>query len=715
MKRDPERCEFRHPSSGVGDRPEYACELVRRILGTPRQDAGRVSPEACRECCGFRLPSPSHLNPVIASLAYQGAKLIADDPCSTWRDREEAVRSTNYVIGHLELVRASGQAAGQQTDRPRANARSPQMAAQNRPRFRWAIGLLTAPRPIPTIDRALLSLAAGGFSSVHIFAEPGSWIPDQFAHLPRTVHGRPLGNLGNFYTSLASLLMLEPGADCYAIFQDDIEVAQGLRSWCDGEFWPEGSGLVSLYTCGVDYAQEPGWRILHRGMCHTFGAQAFVFGRDVLKEFLTDGRLLELREEGFRAGDDAALGEWATRRGIGIAYHTPSLVSHVGATSSIVADGHGTAGPLSVTRAVRSVGDVAAWRAPPKALGKVGLVGWNTASGLGYVNRDIAARLPIEKWLVPKHPAYPTLGPPRSHARVDAVRLELEVSQIKSWLRGLDWVLFVEFPYFPLLAHCARELGIPVACVPMWEFTDLRADWVRLADLMICPTRFTYDLLADWKRRFGFGWDLAYVPWPIETGRFRFRRRTRCERFLFVNGTGGRRAIRQDGSLTEYHRKGMETLIRAARMLRPIPLLIYSQIDLSMPIPDNVELRPPPAGNDALYRHADVCVQPSHWEGLGLALLECQAAGLPLVTTDAPPMNEYRPISAVGASRIELVSMLANHVISAHLVAPEDLAACLRSLYRTDISSASESARSFIEAEHSWEKALPLLIGALAR
>jgi glycosyltransferase involved in cell wall biosynthesis len=370
---------------------------------------------------------------------------------------------------------------------------------------------------------------------------------------------------------------------------------------------------------------------------------------------------------------------------------------------------------LSVTRAVRSVGDVAAWRAPPESLGRVGLVGWNTASGLGYVNRDIAARFPIAKWLVPKHPVYPTLGSPRTHARVDAVPLELDVRQIKAWLRGLDWVLFVEFPYFPLLAHCARELGIAVACVPMWEFTNLRAEWVRLANLMICPTHFTYELLDDWKRRFGFGWDIAHVPWPIELRRFRFRRRTRCERFLFVNGTGGARANREDGSATEYHRKGIETVIRAARMLRPAPFLIYSQVDLGMPIPDNVEMRPPPEGNDALYRLADVCVQPSHWEGLGLPMLECQAAGLPLVTTDAPPMNEYRPICAVRAIRTELVSVLANHVITAHSVTPEDLADCLRSLYRTDISSASEGARSFIEAEHSWEKALPRMIGALAR
>ena len=457
MKRDPERCEFREPLPGDGDRGGFACALVRQILGSPRLEAAQASPETCRECCGWRLPSTSHFNSVIASLVYKRAKTIAEDPGASWREREEAVRSRRYVVKNLELCRAAGPVEGRGDWFERDSGGPRPSSAASAFKLRWAVGMLTAPRPAPTVDRTLRSLANGGFSPVHIFAEPGSWIPDQFAHLPRTAHGRPLGNLGNFYTSLASLLMVQPDADCYTIFQDDVEVALGLREWCDSQLWPKGAGLVSLYTCGVDHDSANGWRVLSKGMCHTFGAQAFVFRKDILKEFLTDGRLLEMRESGFRAGDDAAIGEWAARRGIGIAYHTPSLVNHVGVTSAIAADGHGTAGPLSVTRAVRSVAEVIGWEQPPKTLGRVGLVGWNTASGLGYVNRGIATHFPIEKWLVPKHPAYPTLSLPRTRARVDAVRLDLEIAEIKEWLRGLDWVLFVEFPCFPFLAHCAQS------------------------------------------------------------------------------------------------------------------------------------------------------------------------------------------------------------------------------------------------------------------
>ena len=286
---------------------------------------------------------------------------------------------------------------------------------------------------------------------------------------------------------------------------------------------------------------------------------------------------------------------------------------------------------------------------------------------------------------------------------------------VRSWLAGLDWVLFVELPSIAELPQIAHDLGVSVACVPNWEYADLEREWLNHVDAMICPTTYTYELIRDWKCRFGFDWEVVHVPWPVDTGRFRFRHRTRCRRFLFVNGTGGSPARRPNGTFTEYRRKGCDVLFQAAAKIPRVPLIVYSQRHDVPPPPRNVELRKAPWRNEQLYEDGDVCVQPSHWEGLGLQLLECQSAGLPLVTTDAPPMNEYLPLSAVPVAETELVSVYGSHPITANRVAPADLAETLEALYETDIAEASERARAFVLREHSWERARRLLRERLVR
>jgi hypothetical protein len=96
-----------------------------------------------------------------------------------------------------------------------------------------------------------------------------------------------------------------------------------------------------------------------------------------------------------------------------------------------------------------------------------------------------------------------------------------------------------------------------------------------------------------------------------------------------------------------------------------------------------------------------------------LPLLECQAAGMPLITTDAPPMNEHHPLRTIPVSHVESVLLAGDYPVPSQQMRPQVLAAALESVYRTDIREASVLARRFVETEHGWPAAAVRLRTAL--
>ena len=154
-------------------------------------------------------------------------------------------------------------------------------------------------------------------------------------------------------------------------------------------------------------------------------------------------------------------------------------------------------------------------------------------------------------------------------------------------------------------------------------------------------------------------------------------------------------------------RKGLDVILEAAQLAPEIPWVVVSQSNERRRWPRNVVVQGPPADNTALYDVGDVCVQPSRWEGLGLQLLECQAAGLPLVTTDAPPMNEYQPLRRIPPRRWEWGLVQEGHPVHIPVFDAPTLAGLVRELSGTDLSTASIAARRFVEQQHNWDQAAP--------
>ncbi len=332
------------------------------------------------------------------------------------------------------------------------------------------------------------------------------------------------------------------------------------------------------------------------------------------------------------------------------------------------------------------------WRRTWRMRPRIGLIGPNNLKGLGHQNRDLMKSLPIAEWLTPESLA--------TAAEFLAVR---QARRIDRFLRRVDVLIFVETPFLEGLPRQARRLGVRVVCVPNWEWLHPGLSWLHDVDLMLCPTRRTFAMLSEWRERFGFRWELQCCPWPIDIEAIPFRQRDVCRRYVFVNGTDQRHPLRLDGSETEVRRKGLEWLIAAARRLPQIPFIVWSQTDELFDVPPNVEVRRSATMNADLYRDGDVCLQLSRWEGLGLPLLECQAAGMPLITIDEAPMNEYRPLAVVPVVDHELLELWPRRWIAAPRVNPDDVAATLATWFGRDISQASRAAREFVEREHSWK------------
>jgi glycosyltransferase involved in cell wall biosynthesis len=682
------------------------CRLAVRVMGIPESEPEplcAVESETCAACCQTLAPE-GELNPVVASIVYRAAGEIARGGGRSDYSAADARRMQQRAAFHLRFAHPALEGRTFPPMAPPPTG-APNGASRGAARLTWQIGLLTAPRRVPTIRKTLENLNGAGFGPIHVFAEPGSALPRDIENGRLTIHPRRLGNFANFYSSLATLFENNPDADCYAVFQDDILVATGAREWCDREFWPQGAGIVSLFTPQIHGDGQPGWRLKFPGFFHVYGAQALVFRGDLLRRFLADPMVLHTHGLPDH-NDDAVVSGWAARHRLPIAYHSPSLVQHVGMVSSIYAVGPD---PRVVADAVDSVEKIAAWRRPERPPGKVGLVGWHVANGVGYQNYDIAEHLSPDRWLIPAHPQRSTERPANLSCAIDYVPLDLERQRLRSWLRGLDWVLFVERPCLALLAQIARGQNIGVACIPNWEWLHPKLEWLSYIDLMICPTRRTFAHMSSWKARYGFGWEIIHVPWPVDTMRFQFRERTTCRRFVFVNGWGGSRARRLDGSIVARCRKGVGLIARVAREAPHLPLIVYSQQTQLPELPAHVELRPPPADNRRLYDDGDVCVQPSHYEGLGLQLLECQAAGMPLITTDAAPMNEYRPLDTIPVVGSQVLQLCGNQPIVSHVMQPADLIAVMERWLGADLSDASRRAREFVEHEHSWDAARPMI------
>ena len=221
------------------------------------------------------------------------------------------------------------------------------------------------------------------------------------------------------------------------------------------------------------------------------------------------------------------------------------------------------------------------------------------------------------------------------HARVVPPRTPLV-----EWLGGIDVAILVERPFPSLCAWCrARGIRTIVVALPDWLPPDPadRVSGLELADAVAVYSRASADALAAEGLE-----NVAYLPpsldWPIESPR-----PPGTPRVVYFNvGIAGAADRRNVPLVLETLRELLPRLpdVRFVMKLHPGARKYLDELGPLPPRTEVIERELEVPEMQALQRDADLSLFPSRFEGLGLPLLESLHAGVPVLATDAPPMNE---------------------------------------------------------------------------
>lgn len=193
--------------------------------------------------------------------------------------------------------------------------------------LQWAYGITTVPERAKNglLARTLTSLHGAGFENPRLFVDDG--IP-------------PMRTFGRWATALWELLIREPTAHFYALFQDDVVAVKGLRYYLESSLSFSKKKYYNLYTCQFYTSQvsDKGWFVPRP--CLGRGALGLVFTRDCVIDLLSSRSFVQKPLEpnrGWRSVDGAVVEALVNQRPDSPwleAVHNPSLLQHTGGKDS---------------------------------------------------------------------------------------------------------------------------------------------------------------------------------------------------------------------------------------------------------------------------------------------------------------------------------------------------------------------------------------------
>lgn len=328
-------------------------------------------------------------------------------------------------------------------------------------------------------------------------------------------------------------------------------------------------------------------------------------------------------------------------------------------------------------------------------------------TGFGRMAMDMRSVLGIGHHLI--IPSERLTDYPVSAANEVVLDPQASREHVAELLSGLQGIIFFErHSWHPELLAIARELGVRSVCVPMWEWFAGNATQWQLCNFFICPNQFALKIVRS------YGWkNSIYLPWLLDLKRFPTRSIVGPAR-LFVHNAG---LVDLDD------RKGTRDAIKAFMKVKrsDIKLLVRIQKETELPsFDERVEVRFGNLDDPAnLYRLGDVAIQPSKMEGIGFMVLEAVVSGLPVLTTNYPPMNEFvgQPQMQARPHWFRRKAYASNWIKHAHMRLPNitDLARRIAWCAEQDMAPIAIANRKWAEEQFAPERLRSVWIETLAQ
>ena len=207
-------------------------------------------------------------------------------------------------------------------------------------------GIITAPRPRPTLYESVRSFRAAGFDGpVLVFSDGnGDVVADRVNVLRNEVR---LGNKLNWIRALSVLSTSADMGDWLMVCEDDItwcvgaarELDEAVAELRSREGAMDRAGALSLYAPrrvtnvlhqGIRARLAPGWYSTGVQMGKkTWGAQCYLFTWDMAQTLLNDVQFRRFAADTSKNKQiDAIVGQSLNDRGLDIIYRIPCLVNH---------------------------------------------------------------------------------------------------------------------------------------------------------------------------------------------------------------------------------------------------------------------------------------------------------------------------------------------------------------------------------------------------